>query len=300
MSYFDLYKKRVGQGKSNTLEIREATSKRQINQNFTNIHGYRKAEITEVYGKESYTTDVVATSVSSALEKIISFRPDHKVVVGSYVSYSDKTYIIREVDDDGLSPKTKCFLCNQRITFKDYGVDIPCYANSTTYGSKGIMDTGKFYELDSKTKIYIQRNMYTDSLKVGQRIMFANRYVYKITEIDDVVFSNMFIAVAIRDEVLPMDDFENNHAYNEHDYDDKESELPNSKIVGENKIVIGSEYLYTINSQSGVWSIDDTSYATLTEENGNAKLCALKTGWITLYYHCDDIEVDSLDIFIVK
>ena len=64
--------------------------------------------------------------------------------------------------------------------------------------------------------------------------MFAHRYVYKITEIDDLVFPNMLTIVAERDETMPMDDFVNNIAWNPYETPDQAEDI--SEIMGSEKI----------------------------------------------------------------
>lgn len=301
MSYLDIYKKRMGQDKSQILDFRTEANKRRINDNFTITQGHKKAYLTSRIGGETVDIDIVVTSSTTELEKTIFFKPEEIVTVGSYITYNDKTYIMREIDYDQLSPKSKCYLCNQKIKFKDWNIEVPCYTNSTTYGSKGIVDQDKFYELDSKTRIYIQRNEYTDTLKVGQRIMFANMYVYKITEIDDMVFPGMYIAVAAKDETLPMDDFVNNIAYNKNITDDNENIPPmEAKIIGEEKIKINKEYLYTIDLLGGTWEVDEQDLVNMEQEENSVKIVGLKTGWVSLSYIIDEKVIDTLDVFIVK
>lgn len=304
MSYFETYKKRLAKNSSGVLETRMNVGKRQINDNFNLIQGYKKAIVQEDCETEPREIEVVVKSANTELEKRIFFRPDTNISVGSYISYGDKTYILREIDVDQLSPKGVCFHCNRYINFE--GVEEPfyCYTNSTTYGSKGIIDQDKFYELDSKTKIYIQRNKYTDTLQIGQRIMFANRYVYKITEIDDLVYSKMYIIVAQRDETLPMDDFARNLAYNEvsplPSVDGDSSVEEEIAITGESKLKIGKPTQFYINTNDGEWSVDDSSIAELTVEDNVATLIGMKTGWVTLTYTKLDGMEFSFDIICSK
>lgn len=301
MSYLDIYKKRVGNSGTNVLETRTNIGKRQINYNFTKAHGYYKAKLYETYADDGKDIDIVVKSTTSGLEKSIMFRPDTEVGTGAYVSYNKRTYIIREVDVDQIIPKATAFLCNRHINIKGYNKDLPCYTNSTTYGSKGILDQGKFYELDSKTKIYIQSNEVTETIKIGQRIMFANRYVYKITEIDDLVFPNMLSIVAERDETLPMDDFENNLAWNEHDSHEEPkqvSRVMGSKITGSEKIKFNESDIYTINKPVA-WRIDDETIATIVSKTETkVEIRGIKRGWVTLTATDNGGVQCSLDIMV--
>lgn len=301
MSYLDIYKKRVrGQGES-ALEVRTNASKQYINRNFTNAHGYQRAIMYTSYTDEGTDIDVVVESLNSELEKDLIFRPDTVVNTGSYISYNKKFYIVREVDVDQITPKATTFLCNRHINLKGFEKNIPCYTNSTTYGSKGILDQGKFYELDSKTKIYVQLNEVTQTMKIGQRVMFANRYVYKITEIDDLVFPNMLSIVAERDETLPMDDFENNLAWNEHDSHEEPkqvSRVMGSKITGSEKIKFNESDIYTINKPVA-WRIDDETIATIVSKTETkVEIRGIKRGWVTLTATDNGGVQCSLDIMV--
>ena len=291
--------------KTQAHDKRHETAKHIANRNFTLTEGYFPATLKE-RESEAVEIDVAVRSGTSELQKYIFFRPDTRVKTGSYISYNDKTYIVREVNIDVNTPKGDCYYCNQAISFKGLDEDIPCYSNSTTYGSKGILDQNKFYELDSKTKVYIQRNKHTETLRIGQRIMFANEYVYKITEIDDLVFKGMYTIVCQRDEILPMDDFENNIAYNEFQTEVDKPETPspdNVDITGETKIKIGNEYTYTLTQavEGCQWLIDDESIATIVSASDDSvTIAGAVTGWITLSVTQGDIVLAEMDILVSR
>ena len=305
MSYLEIYKKRMGGTKTQAHDKRHETAKHIANRNFTLTEGYFPAILNE-RGSETVEIDIAVRSGTSELQKYIFFRPDTRVKIGSYVTYNGKTYIVREVNIDVNTPKGDCYYCNQAISFKGLDKAIPCYSNSTTYGSKGILDQNKFYELDSKTKVYIQRNKYTETLKIGQRIMFANEYVYKITEIDDLVFKGMYTIVCQRDEILPMDDFENNIAYNEFQNTEEKPETPspeNVDITGETKIKIGNEYTYTLTQavEECQWLIDDESIATIiSASDDSVTIAGAVTGWITLSVTQGDTVLAEMDILVSR
>lgn len=264
-------------------------------------HGYRKAILKQDYKGETVEIDVVVKSATSELEKKMMFRPDTKIGAGAYISYANKTYILRELDIDQITPKGLAFYCNRYISFNGGKESLPCYTNSTTYGSKGILDQEKFYELDSKTKVYIQKNSLSDTLYVGQRIMFDKKYVYKITEVDDLVYDGMYIIVCQRDEVLPMDDFDNNIAYNKNSVPEEEQEEESCLITGNDTIRIGTTQTYFINTNGGSWVLDDESLVSYIEEDNQIEITALSFGWINLSYVNTDGEVIAdLDILCAK
>lgn len=291
MNHLDRYKKRLLKDDNAViLQRRIEETNDSINLNFTTNSGYRRAMLKENIDEEAREIDVFVNSKTDGLQKDINFRPNTIVKVGSYVTYNDmagrqKTYIIREIECDDNTPTALGFLCNRELNFKNYDKAIPCYTNSTTYGSKGVSDQEKFYELDSKTKIYIQRNRITETMKVGMRIMFGNKYVYKITEFDDLVFPGMYTIVAQRDEINSMDDLENNIAWNSNDIvaEDKPSDgQSNIEIVGTNKVKLGETSIYSIITNVD-WEVDDESIAEIVSyDDRQITLKGKKRGFVTL------------------
>lgn len=296
MSYLELYKKRMNTSTDSVLDSRVNTITNAFDRNFAKSYGYKKGEKIEVIGQDTVPIDFIVHSGNSVLEQDITFRPNTTVKVGSYVTYDDRAYIVREVNYNDVAPNAHCFYCNQSINLKNIPHKILCYTNSTTYGSKGILDQQKFYELDSKTKIYMQRNEYTETIRIGQRVMFDNQYVYKITEKDDLVYKGMYIMVAQKDEILPMDDFENNIAWNEHETDDTVVEEKTYVIEGSEKVRLGETEYYSLKGVAGDWTIDDTSIAKIVDINqqtNTVQVKFIKRGWFTL--SCDN---KSLDIMV--
>ena len=128
--------------------------------------------------------------------------------------------------------------------------------------------------------------------------MFANRYVYKITEMDDLVFPNLYIIVAQRDESMPMDDFENNIAWNTHDTPTISEETEPSEIVGDERFKLHESRTYTIN-QSVTWEIDDTTIvATSNMTETSIELLGIKRGWVTLTATTSEGQSYEKDIMI--
>lgn len=150
-----------------------------------------------------------------------------------------------------------------------------------------------FYELDSKTKIYVQKNRLSNLLKIGSRVMFANKYVYKITEFDDLVFDGMYTVVAQRDEIMPMDDFVNNLAWNTFDDDIEKPPLQEILISGSEKIILNNIEIYKTDIDC-TWEIDDLSLATIvSSSNRDIQIKGIKRGWITLTATIGDVKCNK-------
>lgn len=309
MKYFDVFKARHkiynsggGIGIHNNIERESVLASDRY---FTQIAGYKKAKL-----NFEEDLDIVTESTKTSLEKYIHLRHGAKVGSGDYITYTDnvdredRTYIIRSVNYDQINPVAHGFFCNQWFKLHKDQEPILCYSNSTSYGNKGIIDVDSFNLLDSKTKIYVKKTDITKDIVLGTRIMFNNKYVYRITECDDVVFTGCYIIVAQRDETLVMDDFENNVAYNE-DY--KIPAKPNNpvqpnkvEIKGQDEIKIGREVEFTTDVDV-VWSIDDpTSVDIVNQTDRSIKLKGLKDNWITLTATINGVIVGTKDIMVYK
>ena len=306
MSYLKLYRKRLNRDGNNIREKRLNDSKNALDRNFVAMNGYRECTLLEHMNfttetRESVPFEIVVKSETDELKKTFLLRPNITVSNGSYISFEGRTYIIKETNIDPILPTSSAYLCNREIKLHKDDDPIPCYTNSTTYGSKGILDQEKFYELDSKTKIFIQRNEVTENMYIGQRIMFGSRYVYKITEMDDLVYPQMFICVAQREENVPMDDFENNVAWNSYEKPtppNTEDDDTIVEITGVSKIKLGETFTYGSNLDV-VWDVDDPTIATITHFTNNAvELMGIKRGWVTLTATTVDEVVSELNIMI--
>lgn len=306
MKYFDVFKARHkiynsggGIGIHNNIE-RESTLA--SDRYFTQIAGYKRAKLNFEDG-----IDIVTESTKTSLEKYMHLRHGAKVNSGDYITYTDnadreeRTYIVRSVNYDQINPIAHGFFCNQSFRLPNVEEPILCYSNSTTYGNKGTMDVNSFSLLDSKTKIYVKKTKDTDTIALGTRIMFNNKYVYKITECDDVVFPGMYIIVAKRVESLVMDDFENNLAYNEDikvvDNPTVPIEIP---ISGADKIKVGKEETFTV-SENVTWVIDDpTAVAVVNQDARSITLKGIKPTWIVLSNEVNGEVRGKKEIMIYK
>lgn len=281
MSYLNAYKRRVSKRGTTYLENSESYAKEHLEREFTNIAGYNKA----VLNKDD-ETELVVQSTTSNLSKTIMFRPSAKIKSGDYLTFNNNTWIVRSTDYEGLHPKSEVFLCNQKLTFKNPYSIFPCHVNTTTYGTKGLVSAEKFYESDSKIKLYIQRNKVTDKLKEGYRFILGNRYAYKITGIEDITYPGMFTITCEHDESLEMDDFENNLAYNENEIE--AGQTPSVEILGETQVKKSSLYHYQLSTPSikGEWMIDDETLATIIDENEHQITLQThkKSGWVELRF----------------
>lgn len=304
MGYLDRYRKRAALHGTTYREVMMNQEVEVFERDFTDILGWRMAQL-----NEQENMDVVIQSTTNNLTKSALLRPSdlERVGSGSYLTFDDETWIIRSINKSRLSPVAELYLCNQLINFPHAEKGVPCYANSTSFGTKGLTDTDKFYELDSKTRIYIQRNELTETLTLGYRFMLSHRYVYQITEIDDMVYPGMYIVTCKMVELCDMDNPELNLAYNGNPLKEPKPEPIPLQLVGEPQVKRGSTHIYEIvGAVGGEWSLDNPQLATLypLDETHVEVRFHSKSDWVELKFvtrHQEDlIEVmeASLDILI--
>lgn len=298
MDYLKLYKKRVSNSGSSGSNARMNDSLDSAEKNITQTVGHKMAIL-----NNQREIDIVVETTKSALNKLLHLRPSEKVKSGDYIAYKneideDEIYIVRQVNRGKINPIADAFLCNQTINFKGLEKPIPCHLNNTTYGSKGLSDIEKGSEMDSKTKIYVQRSIWTDKFDLGKRIMFNNRFVYRISEFEDTVWNGMYVIVCQRDEGNVMDDYENNIAWNDEYSEDGdiESEIA---INGIDSIKIGRTETYTCN-ENIEWHVDDElSVEVVSKTETEIVLKGLKQNWVTLSATKNN-ATKSIDIMIYK
>lgn len=217
---------------------------------------------------------------------------------GNYVEHKNSTYmIVTKVDEESFYQKCKIRECNQTLNCKGQSKPIPCVVDNTVHGT-GVKDNGYFVEYDSRLKILIQKNKETDRYYIGMRFIFNNRFCYKITKIDNITSNEIYMIELVLSSLSPLDDLENNIAYNEKLEDNKPPE--NYEIIGVDKIKVGQTSAYKLEPQrlDIVYEIDDKNYVIITEQqNGECKVKALKSnGIVTLSAKCDTEILDEFNI----
>lgn len=298
MSYFERYKKRATKYGVSQNDLMTNQARQSLTRNFSHIVG-----CTPVLVNGVRETQMVIESSSSDLEKKVITLPDEVVSVGDYLQFNNRLWLIKTVNTDTLSPVCKLLTCNQSLNAKWFTKPIPCHANNTTYGSKGVIDNGsKFLELDAKTKIYVQKNEETDLLYLGFRFILNHRYLYKITEIENTIYGGIYVITCQMDESNDMDNLEENIAYNKKDVtidrpiltpDDEEEEeettpTPPAELRGADTLRKGCAETYSLECGFATeWLLDDDSLASLEILSSNEirLIAKKKSGWITLTCH---------------
>lgn len=220
---FERYKKRLA---GNAQSVTEARRKQIIDGNnlsFEYSNSYHTGYIMDRSIPDGNKTewddyDFQIKHTLTEVEKKIIARPGTDIQTGSYVKYQvtenrSVTMIVRgRILDDDIMPSYKAYVCQDKLRLKGCPYEFPVYGFNSTYSSKGLIDSDQLYTIDSRNKIYVQKNKYTIRLfehHRNYRIVLGDdetKYRYFITEMDDISYPGMFIISLKVDEKHPNDD----------------------------------------------------------------------------------------------
>ena len=289
--YSDRYRQRVSRGTDGSARsIRMKEAKDTYNRNFKDIMGYLQAEYLDadmVNNNESVKPlDIVISTNTNGYERIISCRPDTLLKAGTYIYYEEmgikKTAIIRELLKAEPIPTYKAFECSQTLIIKNCPYPFPCFSYNSTYSSKGLIDTDRNYILDSRNKLYIQKNEFSCRLWEqyhGYRIILGDddgTVVFKITEMDDFSYKGMFIVSLKVEQRHHLDGVENKlWAYNEKEIDFSDLSYNVNGQIAIKPLEIMSEMYYKVGDTFEMiatkpvneWNYDLSFFSTLEIED---------------------------------
>ena len=290
--YSEMYRQRVAKSTNGSArQIRLQQAKDNYDRNFKDIMGYLQAEYLDadmVNNSElAKPLDIVISTNTNGYERLISCRPDTLLKVGTYIYYEEmgikKIAIIRELLKSEPIPTYKAFECSQTLTIKNCPYPFPCFSYNSTYSSKGLIDTDRNYILDSRNKLYIQKNEFSCRLWEqyhGYRIILGDddgTVVFKITEMDDFSYKGMFIVSLKVEQRHHLDGVENKlWAYNEKEIDF--SDLGNSEeegvevikpleIMSEMYYRVGDTFEMIATKPVNEWNYDLSFFSTLEIED---------------------------------
>lgn len=233
-SVLERYKKRLAGNATSVSEARKNQIMQTNNIAFEYSVSYKKGKIMDktIPDNNLFEWNDYDFQIKHALtetEKKVIARPGTDITIGSYITYKsngdrDVTMIIGgRLLDDEIMPSYQAYVCQDKLRLKGCPYEFPVYGFNSTYSSKGIVDSDQLYTVDSRNKIYVQRNKFTIRLfeyHRRYRIILGNKetlYRYFITEMDDISYPGMFIISLKIDEKHPNDtEF---YAYNEEEID---------------------------------------------------------------------------------
>ena len=247
--------------------------------------------------EEWYDMDILVRHALTGQEKKIITKPNVSLPIGSYVRYNDITCIIREnlLDPQDVMPSYRAFICTTELRLKGCPFSFPVYAFNSSYSSKGLIDLDKVMGIDSRNKLYIQKNKYTVRLYEhhrNYRIIIGDeetKYYYFITEMDDISYPNMFVISLKIDEKHPND--EGFYAYNENPIDFSDLYSTENKEENINLPIIYCDSYYEVeevfevecNNFINTIEFDNDCLELIEIVNGTiAKIKAVETGLVEM------------------
>lgn len=324
MSKFrDMYRNKVSKGTDGSARgLRMQQSKDTYNRNFKDIIGYKEATYLDVdmlhNGEEPQPLDIVISTNTNGYERVITCRPDTLIKTGTYIYYEEmgikKTAIVREMMKPEPVPTYKAFECSQKLVIKNCPFEFPCFSYNSTYSSKGLIDTDRNYVLDSRNKIYIQKNDFSCRLWQeyhGYRIIMGDEdgsVTFKITEMDDFSYKGMFIVSLKIEQKHHLDGVENPMwAYNEREIDfhdlikteDGHTEVEPLEIYSELYYKVGAT-LEVASNKDVTWTYDEEFFENIEVCNNNTLKGKLaKSGRFTVRA-VDEDEQEVVRNIIIK
>ena len=333
MSEFtDRYKARMArQGDGSNRKIRMKQAKDTYNRHFADAIGYREAT---VWGRESVelgwvqeeNIDIIAETNTNGYERMITCRPDTRLAVGSYIKFkvfeedeNPRTFIIRELVKPDPIPTYRVFECSQVLHIKGCPIGFPCFSYNSTYSSKGLIDTDRNYMLDSRNKLYIQKNKFSCRLWEnyhGYRIRLGDEdgwVTFKITEMDDFSYRGMFIVSLKVEQRHHLDGAEEpQYAYNNEiidftdlGYGSKEEDGTITDV--KTQLILEYEYYCKMgktleiasNKEVIDWGYDSTMFDIIEEENERTfKGVPNQVGTITFNIVDSDEQVKTITVIV--
>lgn len=236
-----------------------------------------------------YEMDILVRHALTGQEKKIITKPNVHLPIGSYVRYNDVTCIIREnlLDPQDVMPSYKAYICTTELHLKGCPFSFPVYAFNSSYSSKGLVDYDKVMGLDSRNKLYIQKNKYTVRLYENHRnyrVVVGDeetQYYYFITEMDDISYPGMFVISLKVDEKHVND--EKLYAFNEREIDfsdlDRNNGISLPTIYCDSYCSVGDKLVLKCSNPIESVSINNLCLTIdSVDEHGNYILLAQATG----------------------
>lgn len=213
--YKDLWKKKMTSGGHTSTESRDKDTINFYNNVFKSDPSYRKATLVNKKNEKTELDVRLVNVDKTVFEKKIYLRPDHTAEEGDYIKIKDKYYLIKEFEDNLISPCAKGIYCNQLLYIKGQE-PIPCIFTNNSYGAKGEVHTQEYYgDFDSRALITVPRTTQTYEIYEGMRFIVGSKWdIYEITKKIGAKTSNTWELIAKYTRQVPEDDIENNIAYN--------------------------------------------------------------------------------------
>lgn len=283
MSLLTNYQKRLKGHNNRILQVRRDAANLNNELAFHLGDGYKQGSMLlsrtqiDVNTDEWLPFEVAVKNTLTGQEKKVVTRNEAGLKIGSYVKYpdgdEDVTLIVRErlMDNSDVMPSYKAYVCQSMLRLKGCPYEFPTYGFNSTYSSKGMVDSGQVLTIDSRNKIYVQKNKYTVRLydnHKNYRIILGDeetKYRYVITEMDDVSYPGMFVITLKSDEGNPAD--EGFYAYNKEpiDFSDlfNDGGMESPTLYCESYYRVGDLFMIDCNKQIQNVELNNNTIATV-------------------------------------
>ncbi len=202
---------------------------------------------------------------------------------GSYVLYNNAYYLNTNTLADNHYSYLGCKItyCNQRLKWKglpkEWEDGFPCSMSNDSYGSKQNRNSDFISEIDTKMKILVQANEYTEKIRRDMRFVFNHSEfdIFRVTDITRSTQEGIITIIAAKDTLRMEDDLENNLAFNEFRIVPPTPEEPKDYVIlGEETIRLNKEYVYNLEPLENVrFEVDYPDVIAITEQgNGSCKI----------------------------
>ena len=294
MSSLSRFKRRTQRSGSNSKEIA-------INEGIRNFRKTLKENPTSFEIQATIPDEVCVTNATRYImaiindatlndqraldDKYIHVDIEEDIDVGCYVKWQGINWLLVYQEVNGF-PTHKTFVmkrCNQIFRYKqdDIIYDIPVSVTNLTLYSDGLAD-GKFLsKADAKRNIKFGSSPITRSMDLGTRIMLTNKTVFRFTHIDNFSQEGLLACIGLQTAIIPLDDTENNIAYNptvvdgdinnniNNDVDDDVDDENLSPVIeGEDYIYLGAEEIYYTNVPNALWITEDDNCKVTSFDDG--------------------------------
>ena len=227
----------------------------------------------------AYITNNINEYLENKEMRAMSVRNEIELEKGDYIYFENKIWIVlTDIDNHKSHKRCKIVKCNRVINLigcpKQYA-----YADDSSYGQKGVINSTMMTYTDGQVKLSTQNNEYTKSIPLGYRLIFGNdkNMVYEVTK-NDIMTTEASRRIMIKKtDYDSRDDLKNNIAYNEKKLEfDEDYENPRHNEVD-----------YIIKDTEGYY------HSKYCQDGYDLELCKRDC---TKIYICDELGNDLSDI----
>ena len=248
MGYMDAYRKRL---RAETMsEAIKLDADDNITREFKQSPSYKEAYLLDENLDETPLDIRIVNIDRTVFEKRFHLLPNTVVQTGQYIKVEEEYFIIREVENNLVSPYATVKYCNQMIKFPN-GVTLPCVDEGESYGVKMTATNEVILDTDAKVKLTIGDIPLGRTINHDFRVIFGHskQCIYRVGDMT-LYQKGLILLTCKKDKYMErLDDLENNIAWQpDYNYDDKtvaQTEI-DYDITGTREILVGKEYEYVL------------------------------------------------------